>query len=147
MEFHVHIDALNLAIKAMLVQNPIKKCDQPIAYTSKLLNNAKENYTNIKREVLATVYVLHKFRHYLLGNQFVLYVDHMALSYFVKKPQLLGQIARWLLLFLKYDFSMVYKPRHSHPMAAILLQLPNVTKNLGIFEKTIDASLLIFQPK
>jgi hypothetical protein len=28
------------------------------------------------------VFVLHKFRHYLLGNKFVCYVDHMALVLF-----------------------------------------------------------------
>jgi hypothetical protein len=29
------------------------------------------------------VFALHKFKHYLLGNKFVFYVDHMAL---VNKP-------------------------------------------------------------
>jgi hypothetical protein len=28
---------------------------------------------------MAMVFSLHKFRHYLLGNKFVSYVDHMAL--------------------------------------------------------------------
>jgi hypothetical protein len=65
-----------------------KKCDQPIAYASKLLKNAKKNYTTIEREVVAMVYALHKFRHYLLGNKFVFYNNHMALLYLVKKPQL-----------------------------------------------------------
>jgi len=83
MEFHIHINALNSAIRAMLVQNPIEECDQPIAHPSKLLNNAKENYTTIERDALTTIYVLHKFRHYLLGNKFGLYMDHMALLYFI----------------------------------------------------------------
>jgi len=30
-------------------------------------------------------FVLHKFRHYLLGNKFVFYVDHMTLVYLVNK--------------------------------------------------------------
>jgi hypothetical protein len=38
-------------------------------YASKLLN------TTIEGEALVMVYALHKFRHYLLGNQFVFYVD------------------------------------------------------------------------
>jgi hypothetical protein len=52
----------------------------------------------------------------------------------------------WLLLFLKYYFSMVYKLGRSHSMAYVLLGPFNATKNLGILERTIDASLLIFQP-
>jgi hypothetical protein len=49
-------------------------------------NNAKKNYTTTKREALTMVYALHKFKHYLLGNKFVFYVDHMALLYLIKKP-------------------------------------------------------------
>jgi hypothetical protein len=51
---------------------------------------------------------LHKFKHYLLSNKFVFYVNHMALVYLVKKPQVLRIIARWLLLFIEYDFTVVY---------------------------------------
>jgi hypothetical protein len=59
MEFHVHTYASNLVVGAMLVQNPTEKCDQPIAYASKFLNNAKKNYTTTKREAFSMVYVLH----------------------------------------------------------------------------------------
>ncbi len=69
----------------------------------------------------------------------------MALLYLVKKPQLLGQIAKWLLLFLKYDFLMVYKPRHSHLVAYALSQLLNATENPGVLDRTIDASLFLLQ--
>jgi hypothetical protein len=59
-------------------------------YASRLLNLAEKNYTTIKREALVMVYTLHKFKHYLLGDQFVFYVDHMALVHFVNKPQIFG---------------------------------------------------------
>jgi hypothetical protein len=48
-------------------------------YASKLLNNAEQNYSTTKREALVMAFPLHKFKHYLLGNKFVFYVDHMAL--------------------------------------------------------------------
>jgi hypothetical protein len=32
------------------------------------------------------IFVSHKFKHYLLSNKFVFYVDHMALVYLVNKP-------------------------------------------------------------
>jgi hypothetical protein len=71
------------------------------------------------------VYTLHKFKHYLQGNQFVFYVDHMALMYLVNKPQVFDRIARWLLLFLNYDFKIVYKLGRSHLMADVLNRLLN----------------------
>jgi hypothetical protein len=75
--------------------------------------------------MLAMVYVLHKFKHYLLGKQFVFYVDHMALVYLVNKPQVFGIIARRLLLFLEYDFKIVYKPNRSHSMENASNKLPD----------------------
>jgi hypothetical protein len=72
-------------------------------YASKLLNLAKRNYATIERETLAMVYVLHKFRHYLLSNRFVFYVDHMILVYLVIKPQVSSRIIRWLLIFLEHE--------------------------------------------
>jgi hypothetical protein len=53
------------------------------------------------------VYALHKFRHYLLGNKFKLFVDHMALIYLVNKPHVSNMLARWLLLFLENDFKLL----------------------------------------
>jgi hypothetical protein len=72
------------------------------------------------------VFDLHKFKHYLLGNKFVFYVDHMALVYLVNKPQVSGRIVRWLLLFLKYDFTIVYKLSRTHVVVDALSRLLDV---------------------
>jgi len=83
-------------------------------YAFRFLNRIEQNYNTKEREVLAMVFVLHKFRHYLLRNKFVFYVYHMALVYLVNKPQILGRIVKWLLLFLEYDFIIMYKPSGTH---------------------------------
>jgi hypothetical protein len=49
MEFHIHTNVSNLVVGAMLVQNRTKKCDQPITYASRLLNNVEKNYTTIEK--------------------------------------------------------------------------------------------------
>ncbi len=69
------------------------------------------------------VYTLHKFKHFLLGNKFVFYVDHMTLVYLVNKSQVSGRIARWLLLFLEYEFTLVYKPGRTHVVVDVLSKL------------------------
>jgi hypothetical protein len=74
-------------------------------YASIKLNSIKRNYTTIEKEALAMVSTLYKFRHYLLGNWFVCYIDQMALVHLVNKPQVFGRIARWLLFF----WSMISK--------------------------------------
>jgi hypothetical protein len=78
------------------------------------------------------VHVLYKFRFFLLGNKFVFYVDHMALVYLVNKPEVSGRITRWLLLFLEYEFTLVYKPSKTHVVVNILFRLPDSSKPLGV---------------
>jgi hypothetical protein len=135
-EFHVHTCASRLAIGAILAQNPTSKFDQPVMYTFKLLNLVEWNYIIIEKEALAMVYVLHKFKHYLLGNRFVFYVDHMAIVYLINKPQVFSKIVTWLLLFLEYDFKIVYKLNRSHLMVNALSILPNQAKLVGVPDQT-----------
>jgi hypothetical protein len=68
-------------------------------YASKLLNLVDKYYIATKKEALAMGHDLHKFRHYLLGNQIIFYVDHMALVYLVDKPQVFGQIVKCYYYF------------------------------------------------
>ncbi len=129
MEFHVHTYALVLDVGAFLAHNITRKSDQLVVYVFKLLNSAKLNYNIRKREALVMIFTLHKFKHYLLGNKFVFYVDHMALVYLVNK-----RLLRWLLLFLEYDFIVVYKPCKIHVVANVLSKLPNTKKPRGVQE-------------
>jgi hypothetical protein len=85
-EFHFHIDSSLLVVGAMLSQNVTGKSDQPIMYAYRLLSSVEQNYNTTQKDVLAMVFSLHKFRHYLLGNKFVFYVDHTVLVYLVNKP-------------------------------------------------------------
>ena len=97
-EFHVHVDASCIVLGAMLTQANEGELDHPIAFSSKKLSKAEKNYSTTEHEGLAMVYAVHKFRHYLLGGNFKMYINHSELKYLVKKPVLGGKICRWLLL-------------------------------------------------
>jgi hypothetical protein len=56
------------------------------------------------------VYMLQKFRHYLLGKHFNMFTDHSSLKYLLNKLVLGGRICRWLLLFQEFDFEIIFKP-------------------------------------
>ncbi len=75
------------------------------------------------------------------------YVDHMALVYLVNKPQVTRIIARWLLLFIEYDFTIVYKPRKIHVVADALSRIPNIIEPIGVFDQTTYASLFYTEPE
>jgi hypothetical protein len=132
---------------AMLFQNVIGKSDQLLVYAFRLLNIVEHNYNTTHKEVLVMVFALHKFKHYLLGNKFVFYVDHMALVYLVNKPHVLRRIARWLLLFLEYDFVVVYKPRKTHVVAYALSRLLYIVELTSVLNQTTNISLFYTKPK
>ncbi len=147
MEFHVHTYASLIVVRVMLSHNLTGKSDQLVVYTYRLFNRVEYTYNTIEREALAIIFVLHKFKHYLLSNKFVVYVDHMTLVYMVNKPHVLGRITRWLLLFLEYDFIVVYKPDKIHVVANALSRLLNTTEPTSVFDQTIDADLFYIKPK
>jgi hypothetical protein len=80
------------------------------------------------------VYTLHKFKHFLSGKKFVFYVNHMAFIYLVNKPQVFGSITKWLFLFLKYEFRIIYKHGRTHVVADVLSKLQNSSKPLGVLD-------------
>jgi hypothetical protein len=51
-----------------------------IAYASRCLSRAEQNYSTTRRELLAVVYGFKQFRQFLLGRHFLLRVDHSALT-------------------------------------------------------------------
>lgn len=112
----------------MLAQNITGKYDQPVAYASRLLNQAERNYSTTEREALAMIYAVKKFRHYLLGNKFRFMVDHHSLSYLVNQPLVTGRVARWIMILLEYDFEVVYVPGKRHIVADYLSRDSKATK-------------------
>jgi len=67
---------IKLCIGVMLGQNPNNTIDRLIFYASRLMSSAKKNYTATEKEALVMIYAVKKFRHYLLGNNFIFFVDH-----------------------------------------------------------------------
>jgi hypothetical protein len=92
------------------------------------------------------IFVFHKNIHYLLGNKFVFCVDHMALIYLVNKPQVLEIIVWWLLLFLEYDFIVVYKLSKTPVIIDSLSRLLDIIKPNNVLHQIIYASLFYVEP-
>lgn len=145
MDFHVYCDAFNISIRAVLAQNIHEDRDSLIHYASRLLNNAEKNYSITKREALAMIYSVGKFRHYVLANHFVFYVDHQTLIYLVNRPIVCKYIARWMFLLQEYDFEVVYKLGRSHVMADHLSIIESGEDPSGVQNQFVDANLFIVQ--
>ncbi|RVW86092.1 Retrovirus-related Pol polyprotein from transposon 17.6 [Vitis vinifera] len=93
-------------LKLFLTTAPIQREDgKPyvIYYASKILNDAQRNYTTTEKELLAVVFVLDKFRAYLVGSFIVVFTDHSALKYPLTKQDAKARLIRWILLLQEFN--------------------------------------------
>ena len=104
-----HVDALSIVLGVVLAQPGEGYLDHPIDFGSQKLSFVEKKYTTIEREGLAMVYAIQKFRHYLLGDHFKIFLDHSSLKYLVNKPMLGANICHRLLLFQEFNFKIILK--------------------------------------
>jgi hypothetical protein len=82
--FEIMCDTSDYAIGAVLSQSKDKK-HYAISYASKTLTGPQLNYTTTEKELLAVVFIIKKFRSYLLGIKVIVYIDDVALKYLLTK--------------------------------------------------------------
>ncbi|WVZ51730.1 hypothetical protein U9M48_002845 [Paspalum notatum var. saurae] len=101
--FDVYCDASGSGLGCVLMQE-----GRVIAYASSQLRKHEVNYPTHDLELLAVVYALKKWRHYLLGNTCHIYTDHKSLKYIFTLPELNMRQRRWLELRKDYDLDVHY---------------------------------------
>jgi transposase InsO family protein len=112
--FFVSCDASQFGMGAVLYQEEKREDGSTerrfIAFASKSLNGAQQNYPATKRELLGVVFALRSFSHWILGERFILYTDHMALTTMFTTRHQSYVIANWLDVLLEYDFEVRHRP-------------------------------------
>ena len=83
---------------------------RPIAFLSRIMQQAERNYKIYNKELLAIVEVLAKWRQYLLDVKelFEIWMDYKNLKYFREPHKLNRRQARWYLKLQDYDFILQY---------------------------------------
>ena len=80
-----------------------------IAYASKTLTKAQQNYCTTVRELYAVVYFVRYFKHYLMGRHFDIHTDHASLTWIKNFKNADGMLSRWLTVLDTYDFTILHK--------------------------------------
>ena len=87
-------DASDVGVSGVLTQIQDGK-ERVIAYASKKLNVQQQRYTVTRRELLTVITFMNHFRHYLLGQNFLLSTNHGSLRWIFYFKDHRGQVARW----------------------------------------------------
>ena len=139
-EFHLHTDSSATGIGACLLQEH-KGILHPVSYVSKCLNMAQRNYSTTKREALALVFALEKFRTLILHYKVIAYTDHLPLTGVLNKPTKDACLNRWALLVQEYGIQLQYLPGKRNLFADALSRLSDVKENCDEIPEELDAKL------
>ena len=107
--FKVTTDASDYALGAILSQGRISR-DRACAYASRCLKGSELRYSTYDKELLAVVFAVEKFRHFLYGNKFTVVTDHESLKHFQSTKILDLRFNRLKAALRGYDFDVVYRP-------------------------------------
>jgi hypothetical protein len=102
------VDASGLAVGTVLLQKKEDGKRHPIAYFSKTLNEAQQNYDVADLELLAVVMALDNWRSFLAGSphKVIVYSDPQNLLYWKEPHKISRQVAREVLCLSEYNIEI-----------------------------------------
>ena len=113
-ETRVKCDVSQSGLGASLEQQTENNDWVPISFASRYLNNQEKKYSSNELELLAVVWAVDRFKHYLLGKEFVIVTDHKALTSALegKRSNMTYQsrLTRWVDRLVPYQFKIVHIP-------------------------------------
>ena len=123
--FTLQTDASRHGLGAVLTQEWDGQ-ERVIAYASRHLNSAEQNYSPTEQECLAIVWGIRKMRPYLEGYEFTVITDHLALKWLNSIESPAGRIARWTLELQQYRFEVQYRRGKLNVVADALSREPQL---------------------
>lgn len=80
----------------------------PVAYLSKKLSPAEQNYATIEKECYAIVWAVKQLKPYLYNRRFTVLSDHAPRVWLHKAKGTNSRLLRWSLALQEYDMDIVH---------------------------------------
>jgi len=103
----IQTDASQSGLGSCLLQQ-----GRPVAYASRALTSAEQNYSQIEKETLAICFACTKFHQYIYGKTVTVHTDHKPLEIIMKKPiaKAAPRLQRMMLQLQRYQLSVTFVP-------------------------------------
>ena len=103
--YAIYCDASKSGLGAVLRQN-----GKVIVYASRQLKDYETRYPTHNMELVAVVFALKTWRHYLYGVHCEIFTDHKTVKYLLTQKQLNVHQGRWMELLNNCEFTINYYP-------------------------------------
>jgi hypothetical protein len=125
--FELEVNASGFAMGAVLLQKKEDGKKHPIAYYSKTLSAAEQNYNVYDLKLLAIVNALDHWRPYLAGSphKIIIYSDHQNLLYWKEPHKISRCVAREVLMLSEYNFEIRHIKGIANQQVDALLRCPD----------------------
>ncbi|MEL6462700.1 MAG: RNase H-like domain-containing protein, partial [Cyanobacteria bacterium J06621_15] len=140
-QFYLVTDASKRGIGSALMQKTDDNKFKVIAYHSRKLNKAEQNYNITEQECLAVIDSLKHFRFIIFGYKITVMSDHSAIKDIFKNPNHSGRRARWFLTTMDYDIEFSFIPGKQNVVADCLSRYETDNEQIHAVQEETNISI------
>ena len=140
-ETTLHMDASKKGLGACIIQK-----GKVVCYSSRALTKTEQNYQNLEREALGTIWGMERFHYFLYGKEFTLETNQKSLVSIYKKHMIdiSPRVQRLIVRSFPYlPFKVVYKKGVDIPVADALSRVTPMNPEDNIRLPIIAANMII----